>query len=591
MASDGEKTPVTVITGFLGAGKTTLINYILTQRHGRKICVIENEFGAVSVDNKLGIAEKLDSKEDLVMLDNGCACCTVRGDLMETFHKLAEQEKTFDAIIIELSGMADPAPVAFTITGTELQTAFRIDSIVCLVDAKHISQHLNASRDSHDVNEAVSQVAFADRILLNKVDLVDAAQKRAILEELHSINSFARVVECEQSAVPLDQIVNVSAFTTGQAEMLEQEFEYAEGEERRREDEAARKESLLRFWGSPWPAAAATAVAAAAVGAFVQDAAASTVQIAVAALAAGLGTQEYGKKVTASIVPACCASGVCEDEEACPKPQAKAKAGGGGKGEGGSKKSKRRGEEGDDAVAGGDSKKSKKGHRKGARTTESDDKGILRKSGKVHKFGGVTSVAIKLPGELHYLRFCGFMNSWLPERGADLYRSKGICAVGGRDAKYVFQGVHDQVEFKPSETQWQDGDDRSTTLVFIGRNLDKAELQAALDATVIEEGEEAPEWEDDEEEPMEDEEDSLANDPERLRVIIEGMDLKTLQNHATDLGLPLKAKGKAKRLAALREEVMAQLLTGAEEGDITLSASHGHDHDHSHDHIGHAHGH
>ena len=90
---------------------------------------------------------------------------------------------------------------------------------------------------------------------------------------------------------------------------------------------------------------------------------------------------------------------------------------------------------------------------------------------------------------------------------------------------------------------------------------------------------------------MEDEEDSLANDPERLRVIIEGMDLKTLQNHATDLGLPLKAKGKAKRLAALREEVMAQLLTGAEEGDITLSASHGHDLDHSHDHIGHAHGH
>ena len=584
--ADDDKTPVTVITGFLGAGKTTLINYILTQRHGRKICVIENEFGAVSVDNKLGIAEKLDSKEDLVMLDNGCACCTVRGDLMETFHKLAEQEKVFDAIIIELSGMADPAPVAFTITGTELQAAFRVDSIVCLVDAKHISQHLHASRESDDVNEAVSQVAFADRILLNKVDLVTPAEKRTILEELHSINSFARVVECEQSAVPLDQIVNVSAFTTGQAEMLEQEFEYAEGEERRREDEAARKESLLRFWGSPWPAAAATAVAAAAVGAFVQDAAASTVQIAVAALAAGLGTQEYGKKVTASIVPACCASGVCEDEEACPKPQAaKAKAGGQGEGGGGSKKSKRRGEEGDAAVAGGDSKKSKKGHRKGARTTESDDKGILRKSGKVHKFGGVTSVAIKLPGELHYPRFCGFMNSWLPERGADLYRSKGICAVGGRDAKYVFQGVHDQVDFKPSETEWQDGDDRSTTLVFIGRNLDKAALQAALDATVLEEGEETPEWEDEEEpewDDEKDEEDSLTNDPERLRAIIDVMDLKTLQNHATDLGLALKAKGKAKRLAALREEVKAELLAGAEEGDHL---------DGSHAHVGHSHGH
>ena len=92
---DAEKTPVTIVTGFLGAGKTTLINYILTQRHGMKICVIENEFGAVSVDDKLGIAEKLDSKDDLIMLDNGCACCQVRGDLMDTFQKLAEQDKKF----------------------------------------------------------------------------------------------------------------------------------------------------------------------------------------------------------------------------------------------------------------------------------------------------------------------------------------------------------------------------------------------------------------------------------------------------------------------------------------------------------------
>ena len=97
---EAQKTPVTIITGFLGAGKTTLINYILTERHGKRIAVVENEFGAVSVDDKLGIAEKLDSKEDLIMMDNGCACCTVRGDLLKTFVKLAEQEKVFDAIII-----------------------------------------------------------------------------------------------------------------------------------------------------------------------------------------------------------------------------------------------------------------------------------------------------------------------------------------------------------------------------------------------------------------------------------------------------------------------------------------------------------
>eukprot|EP00937_MAST-01D_sp_MAST-1D-sp2_P004772 g4772.t1 len=211
-ALETRKTPITIVTGFLGAGKTTLINYILRERHGMKICVIENEFGNETVDDKLGIAEKLESKDDLIMLDNGCACCEVRGDLIRTFEKLAAAEKKFDAVVLELSGMADPAPVAFTFTGTELAQLYRVDSIVCLVDTKHISQHLHDDAKSEtDVNEAVQQVAHADRILLNKVDLVNDEEKAAVREELRAINSFARVIECHQSSVPLDQVLGLGS--------------------------------------------------------------------------------------------------------------------------------------------------------------------------------------------------------------------------------------------------------------------------------------------------------------------------------------------------------------------------------------------
>src|SRR6478752_7377948 len=156
--------PVTVLTGFLGAGKTTLLNHILTAQHGKRVAVIENEFGEVGVDQDLVIR----AEEEIFEMNNGCICCTVRGDLIRILGNLLKRRDKFDYILVETTGMADPGPVAQTFfMDNEIQKATRLDGIVTVVDAKHVHQHW----DTHEVQE---QVAFADVILLNKLDLVAA---------------------------------------------------------------------------------------------------------------------------------------------------------------------------------------------------------------------------------------------------------------------------------------------------------------------------------------------------------------------------------------------------------------------------------
>src|SRR5208283_3460733 len=159
--------PVTVLTGFLGAGKTTLLNRILSERHGRRLAVIENEFGEVGVDNQLVVQ----SDEELFEMNNGCICCSVRGDLIRILGRLLKRKDRLDGILIETTGLANPAPVAQTFfTDDEMRPAFHLDAIVTVVDAKHVLQHL----DSGD--ESVKQIAFADVILLNKTDLASPAE-------------------------------------------------------------------------------------------------------------------------------------------------------------------------------------------------------------------------------------------------------------------------------------------------------------------------------------------------------------------------------------------------------------------------------
>jgi G3E family GTPase len=207
--------PVTVLTGFLGSGKTTLLNRILTEQHGKRIAVIENEFGEVGVDHELVIG----AQEELFETANGCICCTVRGDLIRVLGQLRKRRDRFDYVLIETTGLADPGPVAQTFfVDEELKEDFQLDAIVTLVDAAHISGQLKS------VATAADQVAFADVMLLNKTDLVDAGQLTAVERELRAINGTARIVRTERAALPLQEVLNLGAFDLDRALRMDERF-------------------------------------------------------------------------------------------------------------------------------------------------------------------------------------------------------------------------------------------------------------------------------------------------------------------------------------------------------------------------------
>jgi G3E family GTPase len=264
-------------------------------------------------------------------MDNGCVCCSVRGDLVRTLGQLAKRRKDFDAILLETTGLADPAPIVYTIqTNPKMSDNYRIDSIVCLADCKHLNIHLNEVKPEGSVNEALQQVAFADKILLNKIDLVSTEEKEALKQRLKTINKFATVIETEKSRAPLDQILGLNSFSM---------------------------ESVLNYDPSFF-----------------------------------------------------------ENQE--------------------------------------------------------DTK---------HNLELVSSVGIEFKGSLHAQWFNMFMMDLLRERAADLYRTKGLLSFHGQgDTKFVFQGVHEQINFGPSQKPWKPDEERVNKFVFIGKNLDRAELTKGL---------------------------------------------------------------------------------------------------------------
>mmetsp|Transcript_1983 Transcript_1983/g.2961 ORF Transcript_1983/g.2961 Transcript_1983/m.2961 type:complete len:344 (-) Transcript_1983:1028-2059(-) len=337
-----ELTPITVVTGFLGAGKTTLVNYILKEQNDWKIAVLENEFGEVAIDDGL-VAESLDAPEDLITMDNGCVCCSVRGDLIRTLGQLSSQRKKFDAILLETTGLADPAPIVYTIqTNPKISEHYRIDSIVCLADCKHITQHLDEVKPDGSVNEALQQVAFADKILLNKVDLVTQAEKDTLKTRLTTINKFATIIETQLSRAPLEKILGLNSFNMDSILQVDPDF-------------------------------------------FDED---------------------------------------------------------------------------------------------------TEDK-------KIHNLELVQSVGVQFSGDLHAQWFNMFMMDLLKERAADLYRTKGLLSFHGQGGtKFVFQGVHEQINFGPAKVGWKEGEKRINKFVFIGKNLDKKLLTKSLMECLYKEDEE-----------------------------------------------------------------------------------------------------
>lgn len=221
--------PVTVLTGFLGAGKTTLLNHILSSPdHGLRFAIIENEFGEVGVDEKI-IKESTD--EELIEVMNGCICCTVRGDLTAALKRLASKIKMFDAVIIETTGLADPAPVAQTFfVDEDVQKSYVLDGIITVVDAKHILERLREEKPEGVENESVEQVGFADRILLNKCDLVEEKMIEEVRAAVRDINANAEIIPCKHSEVDPAKLINIRAFSLSKVLEMDPEFLNTDGE-------------------------------------------------------------------------------------------------------------------------------------------------------------------------------------------------------------------------------------------------------------------------------------------------------------------------------------------------------------------------
>jgi G3E family GTPase len=455
--------PVTVLTGFLGAGKTTLLNRILTEQHGKKIAVIENEFGEVGVDNQLVIS----SEEELFEMNNGCICCTVRGDLIRILGRLMKRKDRLDGILIETTGLADPGPVAQTFfTDDEMRARYRLDSIVTVVDAKHILLHLD------DADEAQKQIAFADVIILNKTDLVAPADLDLLEKRIHKMNAAAKIHRTQNAAIDLKHVLNVGGFNLSRATELNPQFleptypfewagayalpagehqieiGHAPGEECGHDhahahdcghDHGTENElDLVIMPVKSLDAKDLDAAREAAVHVFADwesvlksgDMVLPGASLHRLQLTEGYG--RFGLKIaTAGLYVAY----------------------------------EQHGEIAFHIEVAGDTVKPSWQQDFAPAHTHND---------------AVTSVGITTPGDLDGKRLNDWIGELLKTKGNDIYRCKGVLAVKGSPNRMVFQGVHMLFDAK-FDTPWGTAP-RTNTLVFIGKNLDRAALTEGFKA-------------------------------------------------------------------------------------------------------------